>query len=64
LKNFCDSQATLEYSSIFYNRGKRVATWCSRCAKVFMPPRILYRSQVQCVCLFFYTDKKKQMWFL
>ena len=43
----------------FYNRGKRVATWSSRCAKVFMPPRILYGSQVQCVCLFCLTQIRK-----
>ena len=43
----------------FNNRGKRVTTWSSRCAEVFMPPHILNRSQVQCVFLFFLTQIRK-----
>jgi len=48
--------------SDIYSRGKRVATWSSRCALKSLCRHAHY---IGAVCLFFSnTDKKTQMWFL
>ena len=41
---------------IFCNRGKRVATWSSRCASLYAVTHSTI--SVQCVCFDFNTDQK------